>query len=316
MRSSCSYYFTRSALVACISALLVSCSARGPVSDETDHNQVTAPAILTTEGLRFPLDEYQASEREQEKFDRAQAALTEQCMERLGFKYTPREKTAISMDSRHAGVFGILDMEIAARHGYGRKVATLPQREGAAPLSEAERVALSGANDLTLEDLPMSQEEADKQGGSEQKFNGRRVPIGGCTRESFLKLYARTPDSVDLMYVFNLQRNAESAALNDSRIKKVNELWSACMKKNGFVASDPMKAAAQLGFDEETASSSRAITTAKKDVKCKQKVNLARVYFDVQSIYQYRIIDANIKTLDLAKRQLKDRIKLADSLAS
>ncbi|MFF3176093.1 hypothetical protein ACFVQ0_26105 [Streptomyces sp. NPDC057900] len=283
------------------------------MNDETAHHPVTAPKITTTEGLEFPLDEYQASEQEQEKFDRAQAILTNQCMERFGFEYAPPEKISTSTDHRHAGVFGILDMEIAARHGYGRKVETDPQSEGASPRSEAERVALTGANDLTLEDLPMSQEEAEKQGGSEQKINGRRVPVGGCTRESFLKLYARTPDSVDLLYVFSLQRDAESAALNDSRIKNVNKLWSACMKKQGFTASDPMKAATQLGFDKDP-SSPRAINAAKKDVKCKQKVNLAGVYFDVQSIYQNRTIHTNIKTLDLAKRQLKERTKLAESL--
>ncbi|MEV8339931.1 hypothetical protein [Streptomyces niveus] len=236
-------------------------------------------------------------------------------MERLGFEYAPPEKTATSMDLRHAGVFGILDMKIAAQYGYGRKVATSPQGEGASLRSEAERVALSGADDLALEDLPMSQEEAEKQGGSEQKMNGRRVPVGGCTRESFLKLYAPTPDSVDLLYVFDLQRNAESGALNDSRIKNVNKLWSACMKKQDLIASDPLKAASQLGFDEETASSPRAIATAKKDVKCKQEVNLAGVYFDVQSAYQYRMIDTNTKTLDLVKRQLKERLKLAESIA-
>ncbi|WP_307127901.1 hypothetical protein [Streptomyces sp. B1I3] len=293
----------------------MSCSTRGPVSDETEHHPATAPKIVTTEGLKFPLDEYQASEKEQETSDRAQAALTKQCMKRLGFEYAPPEKTAASMDRRHAGVFGILDMEIAARYGYGRKVETSLQGAGTSLQSEAERVALAGAKDLALEDLPMSQEEADKRGGSEQKINGRRVPVGGCTRESFLKLYARTPDSVDLLYVFNLQRDAESAALNDSRIKNVNKLWSACMKKHGFVANDPMKAATQLGFDdEETASSPRAITIAKKDVECKQNINLAGIYFNVESIYQTRIIDANIKMLDLAKRQLKDRLKLAESL--
>ncbi|WLQ47330.1 hypothetical protein P8A21_07350 [Streptomyces poriferorum] len=285
------------------------------MNDETDHHTVTAPKIPTEDGLKFPLDEYQASEQEQEALDGAQAILTEQCMERFGFKYAPSVNTSTSTGHRHAGVFGILDMEIAARYGYGRQAETVPQAEAASPRSEDERVALSGANDLTLEDLPMSQEEAERRGGSEQKINGRRVPVGGCTRESFLKLYARTPDAIDLLYVFSLQRDAESAALADSRIKNVNKLWSACMKKKGFVASDPMKAADQLGFNDNTASP-RAINAAKKDVTCKQQVNLAATYFDVQSIYQNRTIHANIKTLDVAKRQLKERIKIAESLVS
>jgi hypothetical protein len=121
---------------------------------------------------------------------------------------------------------------------------------------------------------------------------------------------------VDALYVFNLKSEAESKAREDSRVKAVNKRWSECMAKQGHTAVDPMDAREDLGIADNALSSPAAITAAKADVACKQKVNLVGVYFAVQSAYQNRQINKNAETLNLAKQQLKDRLKLAASLSS
>ena len=62
-------------------------------------------------------------------------------------------------------------------------------------------------------------------------------------------------------------------------------------------------------------SSPEAINAAKADVTCKEKVNLVGVWYGVETAYQRQSIDRNAEVLDLAKRQLADRLKLAASLS-
>ncbi|MGW6457813.1 hypothetical protein ACWF94_18195 [Streptomyces sp. NPDC055078] len=133
-------------------------------------------------------------------------------------------------------------------------------------------------------------------------------------RESYLKLYAPTPDSVDILYVFNLRGETQSKAGDDSRVRCVFAQWSACMKKNGYEVSDPTGVASQLGCEDAALSSPAAITTAKADVACKKKVNLVGVAYAVESAYQQRLVDKNAETLQLVRKQAERRIRLAASL--
>lgn len=164
--------------------------------------------------------------------------------------------------------------------------------------------------------MPMSQEAAQREGGSGQKVNGQAVPVGGCGREAFLKLYAPKPNAVDIMYVFNLRSEAESQSRADSRVRENDGKWSACMKKAGYSVTDPMDASNQLSFQNEELSSPAAVAAATSDVACKKEVNLVGVRYAVTAAYQKRLIDKNAETLNLARRQHEDRMKLAATLLS
>ncbi|MFF3258735.1 hypothetical protein ACFYWO_06100 [Streptomyces sp. NPDC002932] len=308
----------RSAVAICAAALLAACSSpagKGQADGASEPEISATPTMLSTVGARFPLDAYDATQEEAAALQEGQGVLISRCMERFGFRYSlPSRPASAASGKANARIFGVVDASEAARYGYGTPGEAQAPRRTPQSLTPSEEIALHGAPDLKPGDMPRSQVEAEKKGGGKQRINGRAVPIGGCGREAFLKLYAPEPGAVDALYVFNLKSQAESRAREDSRTKKVNKRWSGCMAHKGHTASDPMNATTELGITDDALGSPAAITAAKADVACKKDVGLVGVYFAVQSAYQKRQIDKNAETLDLAKKQLKNRLKLAASL--
>ncbi|MFI6898566.1 hypothetical protein ACIBM4_31070 [Streptomyces sp. NPDC050256] len=310
----------RSIGVVCAAVLLAACSSSGDggSSDEKAEPEASAtPAMVNTSGLKLPLDAYDATEEETRALQEGQGVLVSRCMEGFGFRYSlPARPTSSATRHPNARIFGVVDPEDAARYGYSAPGDDSAPGRTSQQLTPSEELALNGAPDLKPPDMPNSQAEAEKKGGGKERINGKAVPVGGCGREAFLKLYAPEPNAVDAMYVFNLKAQAESRAREDSRTKAVNKHWSDCMARSGHTATDPMNATTELGIADDALASPAAITAAKADVGCKKEVNLVGVYFAVQSAYQNRLIDKNAETLDLAKKQLTDRLKLAASLIS
>ncbi|THA72810.1 hypothetical protein E6P78_01330 [Streptomyces sp. A0958] len=313
-------HLRRSVGVACAAVLLAACSSTtdGGPGDEKSEPEVSAtPTMLSTSGLKLPLDAYDATREETEALQEGQGVLISRCMERFGFRYSlPARPASPASGRQSARIFGVVDPDEAARYGYSVPGEERAPARTSPRLTASEEIALNGAPDLKPTDMPKSQAEAEKKGGGKERINGRAVPVGGCSREAFLKLYAPEPNAVDAIYVFNLKAQAESQAREDSRTKTVNTSWSDCMARKGHTATDPMNATTELGIADDALASPAAITAAKADVGCKKEVNLVGVYFAVQSSYENRLIDKNAETLDLAKKQLSDRLKLAASLVS
>ncbi|MFJ2241737.1 hypothetical protein [Streptomyces sp. NPDC087859] len=268
-----------------------------------------------TADLSFPLDAYQATTEQQTTLAQAQGVLTSRCMARLGFTYRAPEQPATSASGSNARVFGLVDQDMAARYGYlNPETANAPVRAVTESLSEAEQLALNGEDDLDPADAPANLEEAEKTGGSDVTFNGERVPVGGCVRESYLKLYARKANEVDILFVFNLKSEAQSRARADSRVRAVDKRWSSCMSKAGYKLTEPANAVKELGLTESNLSSSRAVAAAKADVACKQQVDFVQVRYAVTTTYQHRLIEENTQALSMAKEQLESRLLLAAEL--
>ncbi|MFD8937125.1 hypothetical protein ACFV0R_18055 [Streptomyces sp. NPDC059578] len=297
-------------------ATLTACSEKGNANEEASRGSNASTRALTTQDLKFPLDDYEPTAGEQRTIDEAQGLLLKECMARLGFNYTPPKPSQTADERNHSRVFGLLDMEAASKYGYGSRGAPEenPNGEARPPRTEIERTALMGTDDLSPGDLPASQEEADQMKGGRQTINGKAAPIGGCTRESFLKLYAPHRGDVDAMYVFSLKREAESRSVNDLRGVNADERWSECMKKAGFSARNPRNPMKDLGISQEDSSGPEAVRAAMADVRCKNQVNFAGIHHSTQSNHQRDLIRDNRKTLELAKQQLRDRIEFAATI--
>ncbi|MFI9150751.1 hypothetical protein [Streptomyces sp. NPDC053367] len=273
------------------------------------------PVLSGTARLVFPLDAYDGRPSDQPLLERAQDELAVRCMARYGFTYVPPERNARAPRPANARVFGVVDPREAAVYGYRDPGAAAGDRRApvGVELSEEGRLTLYGER-VDPAEMPMSQEEAEREGGSGRKAGGRAVPVGGCNRESFLKLYAPTADSVDIMFVFNLKARAKAQSEADARVVRNDAEWAACMKAAGYEdAADPMRAVQQLGLQDDP-SGPAAIAAAKADVACKQKVNLVGVRYTVQSAYQKRLVAEHAATLELAGKQQEDRLKRAAAL--
>ncbi|MFJ8823653.1 hypothetical protein ACIREE_17900 [Streptomyces sp. NPDC102467] len=286
--------------------------------------------LSSTEGLEFPIAAYEVTSDQQYQAKRAQNRLVEQCMKRFGFEYALPAPTPPSGDDSSSRIFGLTNAEDAARSGYanpGRATDPAPaKRQSPTPLSRTGQTVLNGVDPVAEAaakakgkaaaptDEPMTQAEAEKAPGSGITINGKEVPVGGCGRESALKLYSPKPGSVDILFVFNLGGEAESRALEDSRVRKATSKWSQCMADSGFTTSSPDNIQSDLGLKQGQLSSPQAITVAKADVACKTKVNYIGIRYAVQSAYEKSLVEEHAETLDLFKQQTQDRLRLAAQL--
>ncbi|MDX3238957.1 hypothetical protein PV392_25360 [Streptomyces sp. ME03-5709C] len=271
--------------------------------------------MLQTAGITYPLDGYAATYEEEVTLKRAQNLLVTRCMADFGFTYRAPEPPEAPKTAPNSRIYGVVDMDTAARYGYKAPVAAAGEpRKQQVDLSDAAAMVLGGPRDQKPDTLPRNLEEAKKKKPSTATVNGKQIPAGGCGRQAFLKLYAPTAQSVDALYVFNLKVEANSRTRKDSRVLAVNKKWSTCMAAAGYTVTNPMDPAREIGLPNDALSSPAAINAAKADVACKKKVNLVGVWYAVETAYQRQTIDRNTEVLDLAKRQLVERVKLAASL--
>ncbi|MFI2352012.1 hypothetical protein ACH492_34430 [Streptomyces sp. NPDC019443] len=294
---------------------LVGCSGSVVSSDNSAEPAVTAtPTMLDTAGLRLPLESYQPTAEQREKLQRAQDNLIDQCMRRYGFRYPGRPAEFLGGGTGNARRYGVSSPSQAAKYGYANSVRAAPERPPMDDMGPNEKLVLHGRDDQDAAKWPNSQEEAEKSDEGTTVADGRKVPAGGCVRESALKLFTPTKDTVDYMFIQNLTFDAYGRSQQDSRVVKAMRSWSDCMADHGYRTDEPVGPMNDLGFKESEHSSPEAITAAKQDVACKKEVNLVGIWSAVETSYQNRLIDQNAETLKKADEQLDDRLRLADSL--
>ncbi|WP_411073818.1 hypothetical protein [Streptomyces sp. cmx-4-7] len=274
------------------------------------------PVVLDSASLRFPLDAYLPTGAQRKALAEAQDVLVDRCMKRYGYRFPVRGGHSSGGDN--ARRYGVSSAETAARYGYENPdTVERPQKPPEKPMGPNEKLVLNGEASVDpSKPVPMSQEEAE---GSDQgviTVAGRKVPAGGCLREGFLKLYAPTRDSVDIMVPQNFGFDAYGRSRQDSRVRRAVEEWSACMAKGGYRTEDPVSPQNDLGFGDTTLDSPKAVTAARQDVVCKEETNLVGVWSTVETAYQKRLIEQNAETLSAVKRQLEARLRLAAQLTS
>ncbi|MGW8768472.1 hypothetical protein ACWGN5_39030 [Streptomyces sp. NPDC055815] len=296
-------------------ALLSACSAGSDGGGDGSSREPaigTVPRLLSTASLSYPLDGYETTADQRRKLEQAQSRVTSDCMKRFGFTYElPRSPvTGGRSDASH---YGLTDATVAARNGYTpNRGAQRPPKPTAPDLGPSGELALNGPEYKGPQ--PMSLEEA-RAKDSGKTLNGQKVPVGGCLREGFLTLYAPKKGAVDIMFVTNVGMDAYSRSREDSRVVAAVKAWSSCMAEKGYKADEPVSPQKDLGLDANTYGSPRAIAAAKQDVACKERANLVGIWFTVETAYQKRNIEQNAETLNQAKTELNERLKLAATLA-
>ncbi|MGW1770754.1 hypothetical protein [Streptomyces sp. NPDC002104] len=297
---------------AVLTLLLTGCSQSGGGDSGEEPAIGTVPVLLESKTLAFPLASYEPNAQQSGLLAEAQDVLIDQCMQRYGFRYELRRATGSTAPGDESRRYGLSDAAEAARYGYTNPEVDRVQKPPQKPMGPNEKLVLGGLEVDPSLPVPMNQEEAEKSDVAATTVGGQKVPAGGCRRESFLKLYAPSKDSVDIMVSQNFRFDGYARSQEDSRVRKVITSWSACMGKAGYTVDSPM--GPPPGIDDSNFGSPQAIAIAKQDVQCKKETNLVGVWYTVETAYQKRLVEQNAETLDRAKKQLDERIKLAASL--
>jgi len=300
------------ALAALAALVLSACSSTGSGSDVA---VATTPTLLNTATLRLPMQDYIPSAQQLSRLGRAQRILTAQCMARYGYGYRiPELPERPSEGGENGRRYGLTDPEAAASTGYGADEANQPAKPARPSMDAVETLVLSGSGKLDPKTLPKTQAEAEKSGRSDGEVNGKPVPVGGCTREGYLKLWMPAADSRDPMRVQDLDAEAYSRSRQDSRVVAATTAWTECMAKKGYHAKNPVSPQPELGLTPATFTSPEGVTAATADVGCKREVNLVGIWYSVESAYQNRLIEKNTELLRATGKQQDDALRLAAQL--
>lgn len=268
----------------------------------------TAPKVVRSADLKYPMQAYAPTGGEIRRLSQAQQILIQQCMRRFGFTYDAPDTSSTGAESDTARRYGLSEARDVERYGYASPEVRPAGQGNDHELEPAMLAVLNGPDDVDPDSLPQTQTEAEAK-------KGDGVPVGGCSRESYLKLYAPKKGMIDIAFAQSLEREAYKKSRTDPRVTAVIKKWSACMGDGGYTVNDPVSPMKELGVEDDP-SSDAAVKAAVLDVQCKAKVNLVGVWFSVESAYQKLAIDDNVETLSKYREQSRDRLRYANSLIS
>ncbi|WP_405856515.1 hypothetical protein OG361_23465 [Streptomyces sp. NBC_00090] len=312
---------SRSAAVLLLSAglLLTACSSGEPAVS-ADTKPLSDPSKVAPARLVYPLDPYKTTDEQIRSLEAAQDVLVGDCMKRFGFTYKPPVRP-VPRPKDTSSRYGVTDEAKAARYGYARPGGPVPEPDEVPEdsLPPAERLALSGpplkpkpGGGIVLP--PLTLEESRKT-DSGRTVNGQKVPVGGCGREGYLRLYAEKKEPVELLYVFGMESESSSRAQESPKVAKAVKAWSACMAEKGYRVTDPVSPQAALGLKSEVDfGSAKAIAAAKQDVACKKRTDLVALWYTAEAGFQKKLMEEHAETLRQVKVELDERIKKAASV--
>lgn len=246
------------------------------IADGSTPSMLAKGQILTLKGddmksLSLPLDNYRYTPEEMSAVQSAEEILIKRCMESQGFQYTARSLHAPANDPS-AGVgrrYGPDDRALAQQ--YGLLIAPDPPaiitpaspEEG----TEAFDFALTGGSgpigvsDQTISESPGSH---------------------GCIGEAVDQLTDgdHTTGMSDL--AVGLNHAGYDQATADPRVVDALANWSACMKKEGISAQNPVTEDWGIERPLETPPSKREVSTALASIDCSESVNLYGIWYSVE----------------------------------
>ncbi|MEU6298275.1 hypothetical protein [Streptomyces erythrochromogenes] len=302
------------ASAAVLALVLTGCSESGGGDSGEEPVIGSVPTLLESRNLAFPLSAYIADDQQLDVLTRAQDVLVDRCMQRYGFRYQLQRGPGSATKHDFSRRYGLSDPAEAARLGYENAQTGRAQKPPQPQLGPNEKLVLHGLEVDPSLPVPKSQEEAEKSDVATTTVGGQKVPAGGCSREASLKLLNPTKDTVESMVVQGFGFDAYARSRKDSRVVKAFKTWSECMGRHGYTVDNPMDQ--PPGINDANISSPQAIAMAKQDVDCKKETNLVGIWHTVELAYQQRVIEQNAETLDRAKKQLDERLKLAASLVA
>jgi hypothetical protein len=153
------------------------------------------------------------------------------CMKAQGFDYTPVDPTA--QQQALTGKANLSEEEYTEQFGYG--ISTLFGKGNAqADPNERLRASLSGA-DRTAYDRALFGENPGVT-FSEAVDSGDFSELGGCTRQATEAVYGGSAALSSLVEKFD---ELDERIIQDQRMVKATEKWSACMLEKGYRYEEP-----------------------------------------------------------------------------
>ncbi|MGW7412027.1 hypothetical protein [Streptomyces sp. NPDC054863] len=248
---------------------------------------------------KLPVESYMLSATDQEQLSKAQAMLTEDCMERFGFRWKPApDLPAMGPKTLTDWRYGIHDGDLAKERGY---------RPAADEQAAYNKAMEAGAVDET----PGDSIESKVLSGQVNKAGGKDVPAGGCTGEAARQVQG------DGSHMSTLPQDIANEAFLRSKkepaVIKAFARWSACMKESGYAYKEPLDASDDPQFSSNEVTR-QEIATATADIGCRERTKVATIWFEAESALQSKEIEKKAESLDKTKKDMDAAVKKTASV--
>ncbi|GAA2926568.1 hypothetical protein [Streptomyces enissocaesilis] len=299
-------YVGPAALACFITLSTVGCSSAGPGSGTQREDR--APALVKSEDLHLPVEDYLFSNAEQVRLDEARFKLMGKCLRRLGLNHgiespgSPPGPRSL-MERR----YGITNEKDAKAVGY--RLAETPRPRSL----DSQTKSLTAPQKKELMKALQGEIGSEAGGGNGIRVNGLPVPEGGCAGEAAEKISGGSGRLGPGKAARSANLESWAASKADQRVARALGAWSTCMKEKGYSYPDPLIAMSDPGF-QEGPPTSKERRTALADIECKRKTNLVGVWFDVESALQKDMIAREKSDFSAALKLKNSQLKRAASV--
>ncbi|MFE5549607.1 hypothetical protein ACFQ71_38210 [Streptomyces sp. NPDC056534] len=228
--------------------------------------------------ISLPLDAYDTTAEERAALQKVYDLFGIACMKKKGFKVTMPERRTESSESVYGRRYFIVRMDEAARFGY---------RPARMMENDQEKIK----NMKTGLESPAAHKAWTDQDPDDNSNPNKATGCGAAALPVVDKGVGKDSDIV----IHNLSSESWHRSEQDSRMQAVFKEWSSCMATSGFTYTTPIESNNDKRWHGEV--TPLEIATAKADVSCKQKSNLAGLWLAVETAYQERQIEENAEAL-------------------
>lgn len=302
------------AVLAALASTVTGCTSATPISaaqrTATTPQGGAVPVLDSTLDQRLPIEKYLISPQENAKIESARSALMTSCMKRFGFAFKPAATDYGHKWNQTSHRYDPTDPALAETRGY-HGPQRLPQNAAnpsRKPLSRDMAIVMGHGLDA-----PTPPGAAASPAGG--KYHGITIPKGGCMGDAEAKLTAGGGIIQDSPAAIDINFSDYVRSMSDARLKAAFSAWSACMKKRGYSYSTPEAAVKDPAWSSPKPSE-RELATASADVACKRKNNVVGIWFAVESAYETRDIQANLKKMQRIRHSIDIAVRNAAAVGA
>ncbi|MEU5823269.1 hypothetical protein [Streptomyces sp. NPDC047803] len=249
----------------------------------------------------LPIQGYLPSDNARTQLLQAKKQLVGDCMKEYGFSWSPApDLPRIGGKTFVDWRYGIHDLELAKRRGYK------PDADDQAAYDKAMH---EGAG----EEKERSRAESQMLDGSgPAEVNGVKVPDGGCLGRADRRIDIEAAQTSTAQQI-SAQTFVQSKSAG--KVVKAFAAWSACMKEKGYTYAAPLDASDDPRFGSAEVSSEE-IATATADILCRDRTNVAKIWYDAETDMQTDAIEDRAEQLEEEADALDGAVKKAADVVS
>ncbi|MET7786035.1 hypothetical protein ABZS93_05325 [Streptomyces sp900116325] len=284
--------------------LLVTAALSVSVAGCSSGGQGDGPATTSASGdpatWVLPIQAYLPTDEEQQQLSQAKKLLVGDCMKGFGFNWVPApDLPKVGPKTLTDWRYGIHDMNLSRERGY---------KPAATEMAAYDAALKEGAQDRSSSDKA----EIGVLNGTSKDVHGRKVPKGGCIGAANRKI---NTVAVEARTAIDLGNGAFIKAKQDPAVVKAFAAWSGCMKKSGYDYKEPLDASDNPKFGSEDVTAEE-ISTATTDITCRDRTDVARIWFTAEAALQKQAIEQHAEQLQTDRRALGTAVKKASKLVS